>query len=178
MTNEKTKTPKQNIVVNSSRGYGYNYASLGDIASQGFAIPKMKTGTENEKEYIYYYDEELKDWIRGAEIVVPDSPKNAQGKEKMNKAQLYGSALTYARRFTILMCDKLATDDDKGIDEEKEEIFDEVTPALIDDYCKDFEKLFSAEKKAQILNGYGVTNPHEMDFNVLKAYVDRKKNEK
>ena len=30
------------IVANTSKAYGYNYASLGDIALQGFKIPKMK----------------------------------------------------------------------------------------------------------------------------------------
>ena len=38
------------IVANTSKAYGYNYASLGDIANQGFEIPRMKTGTENEKD--------------------------------------------------------------------------------------------------------------------------------
>ena len=34
------------IVANTSKAYGYNYASLSDIANQGFSIPKMKTGTD------------------------------------------------------------------------------------------------------------------------------------
>ena len=51
-----SKDMEKNIVVNDSKAYGYNYASLSDIAKQGFKIPKMKTGTETEKEYVYYYD--------------------------------------------------------------------------------------------------------------------------
>lgn len=90
---------KENIVANTSKAYGYNYASLGDIALQGFKIPKMKTGTEDGKEYVFYYDTDLKEWIRGAEIVVPENIITRDGKNKMNSAQLYGSALTYARRF-------------------------------------------------------------------------------
>lgn len=107
---------KKNIVVNDSKGYGYNYASLGDIAKQGFNIPKMKTGTELEKEYVYYYDEEIKEWVRGAEIVIPENIINKDGKNKMNSAQLYGSALTYARRYTTLMALQLASDDDNNIE--------------------------------------------------------------
>lgn len=98
-----------NLVSNASQGYGYNYAALSDIALQGFEIPKMKTGTEGEREYVYYYDPEIKEWIRGAEIVLPDS-------KGMNKAQLYGSALTYARRYTTLMALSLACEDDKKIE--------------------------------------------------------------
>lgn len=98
-----------NIVSNSSQGYGYNYAALSDIAMQGFEIPKMKTGTEGEKEYVYYFDKDVKEWVRGAEIVLPDS-------KGMNKAQLYGSALTYARRYTTLMALSLACEDDKKIE--------------------------------------------------------------
>ena len=113
------------VVVNSSQGYGYSYASLGDIAKQGFTLPKMKTGTEGEKEYIFYYDAELKEWVRGAEIVVPDS-------KGMNKAQLYGSALTYARRYTALLSLQLACDDDKELESKpKSGIFDEPIPIAI-----------------------------------------------
>ena len=35
-----------------------------------YTLPKMKTGTESEREYVYYYDSELKEWIRGAEIII------------------------------------------------------------------------------------------------------------
>lgn len=103
---------KNNIVVNDSKGYGYNYASLSDIAKQGYKIPKMKIDTDENthKDYFYYYDEEFKQWLRGAEIVIPES-------KSMNKAQLYGSALTYARRYTTLIALQLATDDDKDIED-------------------------------------------------------------
>ena len=97
------------IVSNASQGYGYNYAALSDIAMQGYEIPKMKTGTEGEREYVYYFDKDVKEWVRGAEIVLPDS-------KGMNKAQLYGSALTYARRYTTLMALSLACEDDKKIE--------------------------------------------------------------
>lgn len=98
------------IVKNNSKGYGYNYAALSDIAEQGFDIPKMKTGTENERDYVFYFDKELNEWVRGAEIVIPEGTKG------MNKAQLYGSAVTYARRYTTLMALQLSCDDDKKLE--------------------------------------------------------------
>lgn len=109
MAKEKKEEPMNNVVNKGSDGYGYKYASLGDIAKQGFIIPKMKTCTEEGKDYIYYFDQDLKEWIRGAEIVVPDG-------KGMNKAQLYGSALTYARRYTALLALQLACDLDENIE--------------------------------------------------------------
>ena len=106
-----------NVVSNASQGYGYNYASLSDIAMQGFEIPKMKTGTENGREYVYYFDKDVKEWIRGAEIVIPENVISRDGKPKMNASQLYGSALTYARRYTTFMALSLACEDDKKIEE-------------------------------------------------------------
>ena len=101
-----------------SKAYGYNYASLGDMAAQGVDIPKMSTITDytTMKEYLAYWDEDLKTWVRGAEIVVPENIVNAQGKNKMNASQLYGSALTYARRYTTSMALGIADQDDKNIE--------------------------------------------------------------
>lgn len=98
------------IVKNNSKGYGYNYASLSDIANQGYEIPKMKTESQDGKEFVFYYDSDLREWIRGAEIVIPES-------KGMNKAQLYGSALTYARRYTTLMALCLCCGDDDIIED-------------------------------------------------------------
>ena len=165
------------IVGKTSDGYGYSYASLADIARQDFKIPKMKTGTDNGREYVYWFDEELKDWIRGAEIVIPDSPKNQNGKDKMNKAQLYGASLTYARRYTVLMADSLATDDDTQVEQVKQEIFDEPTPADVKALAEEFRKLFDTKKQVEILNGYGVLNPEDMDAVLLQKYIEKKKHE-
>ena len=118
---------ENNIVVNNSKGYGYNYASLSDIAIQGFEIPKMKTGTDNNKEYVYYYDKDLKEWIRGSEIVIPENIVNKDGKNKMNSAQLYGAAVSYARRYTTLLALQLACDDDKNLESKPEERTDMIT---------------------------------------------------
>lgn len=106
------------LVGNLSSGYNYKYASLADIAKQGFKIPKMKiqTHTANEfmTDYVYYYDEDLKEWIQGARVVIPEMKSG-------NKAQMYGAAVTYARRFTTLMALGLATDDDVQIEEARED---------------------------------------------------------
>ena len=165
------------IVANTSKAYGYNYAALSDIAKQGFTIPKMKTGTEGEREYVYYFDTEINEWIRGAEIVIPENIISKDGKNKMNKAQLYGSALTYARRYTCLLALQLACDDDKKIEAQKDSVFDEPTDAQIKTLADEFRELFSKEEQVRILNGLKKTEAEQIGYNDLVKYVNFKKNE-
>lgn len=158
-----------NIVKNDSKGYGYNYASLADISRQGYTIPKMKTGTEGNKEYVFYFDTELNEWVRGAEIVIPENIITKEGKKKMNEAQLYGSALSYARRYTVLMANCLATDDDKGIENfTSSDIFDIPTPQEL---VFLFKRLYTNEEQIQILNHYGISRVEDIKLDALEKYV-------
>ena len=163
------------IVANTSKAYGYNYASLSDIANQGFTIPKMKTGTDGEKEYVYYYDAELKEWVRGAEIVVPEMKGS-------NSAQRYGSAITYARRYTTLLALSLACDDDKKIetqeptDSKKAERWQGLEQDLnIKDLADEFRKLYTQEEQDRILKGLKYTRAEDIGIQDLTKYVNFKK---
>ena len=163
------------IVANTSKAYGYNYASLSDIANQGFAIPKMKTGTDGGKEYVYYYDAELKEWVRGAEIVVPEMKGS-------NSAQRYGSAITYARRYTTLLALSLACDDDKKIetqeptDSKKAERWQGLEQDLnIKDLADEFRKLYTQEEQDRILKGLKYTRAEDIGIVDLQKYVNFKK---
>lgn len=173
------------IVANKSKAYGYNYASLGDIASQGFPIPKMKTGTEDGKEYVFYYDTELKEWIRGAEIVVPQM-------KSMNTAQMYGSALTYARRYTTLMALSLVCDEDKKLEAQapmeekpsnqksgqaqKDARWEGVKEDLnLKDLADEFRQLYPKEEHDRILNGLGYKRAEDIGIVDLQKYINFKK---
>lgn len=101
---------KSRIIKKDSTGYGYKYASLADIVAQGYEIPKTRVVVEEGRDFIYFYDPEFKEWLRGAEIIIPEM-KNA------NKAQLFGSALTYALRYTTILYNRLATSEDSIIDD-------------------------------------------------------------
>lgn len=163
------------VVKNTSKAYGYNYASLGDIANQGYEIPKMKTGTEDLKEFVYYYDKDLNEWIRGAEIVVPENIISKDGKNKMNSAQLYGSALTYARRYTTLMALSLCCDDDKNLEATapKSGIFDEPIPHTnVKDMANEFRKLYTQEEQTRIMNGLKVTKAEDIGMHDLEKYIN------
>lgn len=167
---------KENIVANTSKAYGYNYASLGDIALQGFKIPKMRTGSENGKEYVFYYDTELNEWVRGAEIVVPENIISRDGKNKMNSAQLYGSALTYARRYTTLMALSLVCDEDKKLEAQSPSgIFDEPIGNNLKALADEFRQLYTAEEQKRILDGLHYTKAEEIGMNDLQKYINFKK---
>ncbi len=115
------------IIGNKSEGHNYHYASLADIARQGIEIPPMRVAPviDNEGRIVAEYVEALipdinskgekvgEEWIRGARIVVPSSTR-------MNEAQAYGSALTYARRYTVLTLLGIACDDDDKIESHSE----------------------------------------------------------
>lgn len=101
---------KTNIVANASRAYGYNYASLADIAKAGIDIPQMRIKPTDHGEYIEYLDDNS-EWQIGARIVIPEMKGS-------NAAQAYGSALTYARRYTVQMAKGIACDDDKQLEKQ------------------------------------------------------------
>ena len=158
----------EKIVINNSKGYGYNYASLSDIVKQGYDLPKMKTGTDpiSLRDYIYYYDADLKDWQRGAEIVIPENVISKEGKAKMNKAQLYMSAVTYAKRSTALMYLQLATDDDTEIENAQEEVA-KATDKQIDYLFK----LYKKEEIDRMCEHYQVDNVKELPKDVVSRYI-------
>lgn len=120
---EVTKEGKESvkIVKNASKAgggsFGYNYASLGDMAKQGVDIPKMRTHIERnpitgiiDGEYIEYWDGN--EWQVGSKIV------ETQIRGGGNAAQQYGASLTYARRYTTAMATAIATDDDDKIEQD------------------------------------------------------------
>lgn len=130
-------TPK--ILGNKSEGYKYNYTSLADIVLAGYDLPPMRvavlTNAEGEPviidgapvEYIeaersFGYMENngemifKSEWVRGARVVIPKLPEGAKDNKTMNNAQAYGSAITYARRYTALMMFGIATEDDSKIE--------------------------------------------------------------
>lgn len=106
------KKPEKPITVikNASQAYGYKYSTLADIANAGVPIPKMRLKPTEFGEYIEYLDDKG-EWQTGAKIVVPEM-------KGCNAAQAYGSALTYARRYTVQMAQSLACDDDAALEKQ------------------------------------------------------------
>ena len=109
MSETKSKIVRADSKAGKSGGYGFSYASLSDIAKAGFEIPKMRIKpTDDGRQFIEYKDGD--DWLLGAEIITEFKGAG------MNDCQAYGSALTYARRYTAQLALGLAVDDDKNVE--------------------------------------------------------------
>lgn len=103
-------TNKQ-IVKNASKGYGYTYSNLADLAKAGIEIPQMKTEKIDGDEYVFAKVGD--EWLQGAKVVEMEM-------KGMNAAQAYGSALTYARRYTVQLVMAIACDDDDKVEQDGE----------------------------------------------------------
>lgn len=95
------------IVKNASQGYGYSYSNLADLAKAGIEIPMMKTQRIDGEEYVFALIDG--EWIQGAKVIEMEM-------KGMNAAQAYGSALTYARRYTVQLVKGIACDDDDKVE--------------------------------------------------------------
>ena len=124
---------KVKIVGNKSDGCEYKYTSLGGLVLAGVDLPPMRVANLVDNDGnpvldkmgnpIEYIEAErmiasptgslTSEWIRGARIVVPSSTS-------MNEAQAYGSALTYARRYTALTVLGIACEDDSKLETHSE----------------------------------------------------------
>lgn len=109
---ERTKVMKEEketkLVAKSSKAFYYNYTSLADIYKAGHKIPKMRVARIEGNDYVEYLDENG-EWQLGARVVIPVM-------RGANEAQAYGSALTYARRYTVQLALALVSDDDQKIE--------------------------------------------------------------
>lgn len=176
------------IIGNKSEGHNYHYASLADIARQGITIPPMRIAPEFDKEghLVAEYVEALMPdinskgekvgefWVRGARIVVPSSTR-------MNEAQAYGSALTYARRYTVLTLLGIACDDDDKVEAHSEADQkaneDRAKEELRDLYDKAGGADFDAWFTKNTTKGFSGTTYAQMKTTLLKQ-INKKAEEK
>ena len=135
--NEKTEQTGK-VVKNASQAFGYTYTSLADLAKAGINIPKMRVKPTEQGEYIEYWDGA--EWQLGAKIVVPQMKGS-------NEAQTYGSALTYARRYTVMLAESVACDDDSKLEKQ-------------------------APVKAPAAQGQIVDNGFHLDFDTVRTYLN------
>lgn len=148
---------RSNIKKESS-GYGYNYTTIAQIhealEKQGCSYYQFIETQEGE-DYIFtvpIINGEEKPPRRGCKVVVAPV-KGKDGKDKTNPAQAYGSGLTYARRYSLLMAFGLATtDDDAQTFDNAEELATYAQRKAFADKCSRHGWLAS-----EILNELGVT---------------------
>jgi integrase len=116
LPHHKPLTKERNEIMNTirknSQGYGYKYCDLAEIHRHmeevGFSY-WQEIETVGDEDYVITHildatNKEVRK-VRGCRVV------KVSGK---NPAQDYGSALTYARRYSLLLAFGLATADDDG----------------------------------------------------------------
>ena len=99
------------VVKNQSNGYGYKYNNLADLDRAGIEIPKMRVKPTEFGEFVEYLDKNG-EWQTGAKVVEFEM-------KGCNKAQSYGASLSYARRYTTMLANSVACDDDDAIETHK-----------------------------------------------------------
>ena len=186
---EEKKQEQPKLIGNKSEGYNYKYTSLGDLVIAGIEIPPMRISVlvdgeqnpvldPNGKPFEYIEAKVDNEWIRGARVEVPSG-------NKMNEAQTYGSALTYARRYTVLTVLGIACDDDKKLEVRSKEEADtqeqgNMKKELSDLWvkaggvAKDFEPWFETKTK----NGFTAKEYGTMKTMLLKKINDDKGDKK
>lgn len=151
------------IVKNASKGYGYTYSNLADLAKAGIEIPPMKTERIDGEEYVFAKVGD--EWIQGAKVVEMEM-------KGMNAAQAYGSALTYARRYTVQLVMAIACDDDDKVEQDGEARRKEYKSNRIDfqevrDQAKIIDDLESLQELYKSLNVEKMTEAQQKYINSI-----------
>ena len=158
------------IVKNASKGYGYTYSNLADLAKAGIEIPPMKTQKVDGDEYVFAKIGD--EWIQGAKVVELEM-------KGMNAAQAYGSALTYARRYTVQLVMAIACDDDDKIEKDGEAIRKEYKTNRIDfQEVRDKAKLISdLDELQELYKSLKVEEMSPAQQNYINSIINKRKQE-
>lgn len=155
------------IIKNASKGYGYTYSNLADLAKALKAdkkeLPVMKTQKVDGDEYVFAKIGD--EWIQGAKVVEMEM-------KGMNAAQAYGSALTYARRYTVQLVMAIACDDDDKVEQDAEARRKEYKSNRIDfqevrDQAKIIDDLESLQELYKSLNVEKMTEAQQKYINSI-----------
>lgn len=169
-------TVKKNQTAKVGDKYSYKYVDIAQIHEYLESINAkyiQQVKRIEGDDYIItkrcFNDKWEEEWLQGCKIV------DATLVGVKNPAQEQGSALTYARRYSLLMAFGLATEDDDAnslsrpkVEENKKVIL--ATPKqieILENNCTD-------EEKQKIYEMYNVKNISELEISVASKLVSRK----
>ena len=162
-----------NNIKKNKAGYSYKYTDIAGINAfleevLGFEYYQY-TQTEGEHDYIYTVPIRLEDGVelpprRGCRIVLAP----LQGKS--NAAQEQGSAITYARRYSLLMAFGLATEDDDAQSQTKYSDIGTMKKDLLK--AMEFHKV-STEAICKVFNVKSIDEMDERKIKNALANIDK-----
>ena len=160
----------ETTVTKNKQGYGYKYTDLAQIheylETNGMKYYQFIKRIETE-DYVFtrrYIDGKWEDEpIQGCRVV------NAVLSGKSNPAQEQGSALTYARRYSLLMAFGLATEDDDAESLTRKTIDAKYETALRNIISKNE---IPNEQVISVLNKYGYSRLNEIELGNYKKICD------
>ena len=166
----------ETTVTKNKQGYGYKYTDLAQIHDY------LEANNMKYYQFIKRIDAEdyvfTKRFIEGKwedEAIQGCRVVNATLSGKSNPAQEQGSALTYARRYSLLMAFGLATEDDDAESLTRKTIdakYETVLRNIISDHN------IPTETVIKVLAKYGYSKLNEIEFGNYKKICDEIKGEK
>ena len=164
-------------VKKKSNGYNYKYAELAQIheelEAQGITYYQYIDYDQNaDADYIYTViikDDKESSPRRGCRVIIGHEAK-------MSAAQAQGSALTYARRYSLLMALGWATEDDDGATAGKQMPTSQRQPGGSKiNFAEVRDKLTEIGTIEELNNYWKELNPSEKQANILKTdFANRK----
>ena len=164
----------ETTVSKNKQGYGYKYTDLAQIHEY----------LENNKMKYYQYIERIdgEDYVMTVKIIDEKEQQplrgcrvvNATLSGKSNPAQEQGSALTYARRYSLLMAFGLATDDDDAESLTKPATINKSMETALRELIK--SKNISNQSVIEILENYGYTKLAEIQVKDLNKIQEERGN--
>lgn len=173
-----------NTLKKNANGYNYQYTDLAEIhkflEEQGLTYYQYIKINEIGAEQIYTKRSDIDEPIPGCKV--PQA--TLQGKS--NPAQEYGSALTYARRYSLLMAYGLATTDDDAEsltvkNDNKSKSTSNSKASTVSNRNEQTDKLTAQIKKyadehgmtmREIAKDYGLTNSNATEEKLKEVLAD------
>lgn len=173
-----------NTLKKNANGYNYQYTDLAEIhkflEEQGLTYYQYININEQGVEQIYTKRSDIDEPIPGCKV--PQA--TLQGKS--NPAQEYGSALTYARRYSLLMAYGLATTDDDAEsltvrNDNKPKSTSNSKASTVSNRNEQTDKLTAQIKKyadehgmtmREIAKDYGLTNSNATEAKLKEVLAD------
>ena len=161
----------ETTVSKNKQGYGYKYTDLAQIHEY------LESNNMRYYQYIERIDGE--DYVMTVKIVDGKEQQplrgcrvvNATLSGKSNPAQEQGSALTYARRYSLLMAFGLATDDDDAESLTRPTLINKTMENSLRDLINN--KKIPTEKVIEILDDYGYEKLAEIQVKDLKKIQEK-----